>query len=470
MSSLPTQLWQLSAAETVSTIRQRQASCREVVDSVLARIHTLNPALNALAEVHDEDALATADRADRQLARGGEMGVLQGVPVTVKINVDQAGCATTNGATVLRDHLAQEDSPVVANLRRAGAIIVGRSNTATYSVRWFTDNAVHGRTLNPWNREITPGGSSGGAAVAVATGMGALALGNDMGGSIRYPAYCCGVAGLRPSLGLIPAHNPGAPAERSITSQLMSVQGPLARGVADLRLAMQAMARFDPRDPNCLPLAAVASPTRETPRVALCRAYPGIDVHPAVTRALEHASACLRDAGYRVEEVAPPALRETAALWRFLTVEDARRGLSAAIADHGDAAMRMSQNHMAHGVPEATRDNYLDALARRFSLARDWSVFLAEFPLLLMPVSWQPPAPQDEDAKTWERFQALLEAQSPLLATACLGLPGLAVPTQMHAGVPLGVQLVAARFGEGFLLDAAEVLERAAQYQGLLFS
>jgi amidase len=169
--------------------------------------------------------------------RGDTLGPLHGVPVTVKINVDMCGHAITNGVVAFKDHRATDDSPVVANLRRAGAVIIGRTNTPAFSVRWFTENDQHGRTYNPWSRAHTPGGSSGGASSAVAAGMGAIAHGNDLAGSVRYPAYCTGVHGLRPSFGRVPAFLPSAKEERPLSMAMMSVQGPLARHVADLRLA-----------------------------------------------------------------------------------------------------------------------------------------------------------------------------------------------------------------------------------------
>ena len=169
-----------------------------------------------------------------------------------------------------------------------------------------------------------------------------------------------------------------------------------------------------------------------------------------------------------MEEVEPPALREAAELWRVLGVEDGRRSISAAIRDHGDEAMRVSQGYMEQGIAEGGRDAFQDALAQRAGLARQWSVFLDRYALLLMPVSWQPPAPQDEDTQSWPRFRALLDAQSPLLATACLGLPGIAVPTGLHGAVPMGVQLVAGRFREGLLLDAAQAIEERAGFVALL--
>jgi amidase len=457
-------LWRLSAVDIAAAVRNRDISCREVTASVLARIEQLNPQINALAEVLADEALASADAADRLTLRGAELGTLHGVPVSIKINVDQVGHATTNGVVPLRDHIAGEDAPVVAHWRSAGAIIVGRSNTATYSSRWFTDNGLHGRTLNPWDAGITPGGSSGGAAAAVASGMGPLAHGNDIGGSIRYPAYACGVLGLRPTVGRVPAYNPSATAERSITPQLMSVQGPLARNVADLRLGYHAMARHDARDPNWAPVPLELPRPAGPIRVALFRSYPGIPVDPAVTQALNDAARWLQQAGYEVQEAALPHFAEAAALWRTLTVDDSRRNIIAGVERHGDEAMQHSQRNLLADMPETDRDGFLDALARRQALVRNWSVFLQTHPLVLMPVSWQRPCLQDEDIGTLEQARALIDAQSPLLATAALGLPGLSVPTGMAGGVPIGVQLLAWRFREDLLLQAGQVLEEAAQF------
>lgn len=339
----PETLWRWSAVDIAAAVRSRDISCREATASVLARIAQLNPRINALAEVLAEQALASADAADQQVMSGAPLGPLHGVPVTIKINVDQAGHATTNGVIPLKDNIAREDAPVVAHWRNAGAIIVGRSNTATYSSRWFTDNGLHGRTLNPWDADITPGGSSGGAAAAVACGMGALAHGNDIGGSIRYPAYACGVPGLRPTIGRVPAYNPSASAERGITPQLMSVQGAMARSMADLRLGYHAMARPDPRDPAWVPAPLELPPPAGPIRVALFKHCPGIPIDPAVGQALDSAAQWLQQAGYAVEEAALPDFLEAAALWRTLITDDSRRNIIAGVEHHGDEAMRRSQ-------------------------------------------------------------------------------------------------------------------------------
>ena len=199
------ELWRWDAVELAAAIRTRTISSREAVASVLARLDAVNPALNAVTVLLADQALGAADRADAAVRRGEPLGPLHGVPVTIKENVDQTDAATANGVVAFKDLIATSDSPPVANWKRAGAVIVGRTNTPAFSFRWHTDNELRGRTWNPWKRELTPGGSSGGAAAALATGFAPLAHGNDLGGSIRYPAYCCGVAGIRPTLGRVPA-------------------------------------------------------------------------------------------------------------------------------------------------------------------------------------------------------------------------------------------------------------------------
>jgi amidase len=219
------ELWRWDTVRLAHAIRTRLVSSKEAVAACLGRLESINPRMNAVVETLAEEALALAERADRELAKGSSLGPLHGVPVTTKINTDQKGCATTNGVAAFASLIADQDSPSIANLRRAGAIVIGRTNAPEFSWRWFTDNELYGETLNPWNGQRTCGGSSGGAAVAVATGMCPLAQGTDFGGSIRHPALCCGIAGLRPTLGRVPAHNTTT-GDRPITAQFMAVHGP----------------------------------------------------------------------------------------------------------------------------------------------------------------------------------------------------------------------------------------------------
>jgi amidase len=460
------ELWRFDAMTLARRIAGREVSSREATQSVLDRIAEVNPRLNALAEVLDEEALASADEADAAVARGDGLGVLHGVPATVKVNVDLAGHATTNGVVALKDLVAEHDSPPARNLKRAGAVLVGRTNTPAFSLRWFTSNDLHGRTLNPFEPGVTPGGSSGGAGAAIATGMGAVAHGNDYGGSIRYPAYCCGVVGLRPTTGRVPAYNATAVEERGITAQLMSVQGPLARTVSDARAALEALAQHDPRDP--LHVRGPLEYDENAPtHVALFASHPSYEADLEVVEALRQAADWLGDAGWTVEEAEPPHFEEADELWRQLVYDDLRRSVLPAIEETGDELVRVALRLSMEGRAEWDRDAFLAGLARRIAIARAWSLFLARHDVLLLPVSWRGPFPVDEDAQDVERTRAVLAAQSPQLATALLGLPGLAVPTGLADGIPTGVQLVATRYREDRCLAAGEVVERAAGFSAL---
>ncbi|MBF6989696.1 MULTISPECIES: amidase family protein [Cupriavidus] len=465
------ELWRLSAVDLARHIASREISCREAAASCLARLDDVNPRLNAVVEVLADEALHTAAEADAMLARGEPVGPLHGVPVTIKVNVDQAGRATTNGVAAYRSTVATADSPAVANLRKAGAIIIGRNNTPAFSMRWFTDNAPHGRTLNPYDATRTPGGSSGGAAAAVAAGIGPLAHGNDQGGSIRYPAYACGVAGLRPSFGRVPAFNPSQSRERTIGMHMTSVQGPLARSVADLRLALAAMSAADARDPWWTPApldaAQPANAYKPGTRVAVCTSLPGYRADPEVVAAVAQAARWLEQAGYTVEEAAPPRFTEAAELWLALTMNETKASVRQAVETDGDDAIRRAFGSMYRLAPDLDLVGYMDALALRSNLLRDWQLFLAQYPLLLMPVSWQRPFAVDADQQGDAAMREILDAQSPLLAPAMLGLPGLSVPTGMAGSTPMGVQLVAGRFQEALCLAAGEAIERCAGWSGL---
>ena len=210
-------LWRLSAADLANLIRSKQVSAKEAATSALSRLDAVNPKVNAVIDHRPEDVLKQAAAVDAAIARGEDAGSLAGVPVTVKVNIDQQGFATTNGLKLQRDVIAATNSPVIDNLRKAGAVILGRTNCPAFSYRWFTTNLIHGDTKNPRDAGTTPGGSSGGAGAAVAAGIGHIAHGTDIAGSIRYPAYACGVHGLRPTVGRVAAFNASLPNSYSST-------------------------------------------------------------------------------------------------------------------------------------------------------------------------------------------------------------------------------------------------------------
>ncbi|MBL8346455.1 MAG: amidase family protein [Rubrivivax sp.] len=452
-------LWRWPAHSLAAAIRRGAVSAREATVSTLERVQAVNPTLNAIVDLMADEALAAADAADAARRGGQALGPLHGVPVTVKVNVDLRGHATTNGVVAFKDLVAGEDSPVVANLRRAGAVIIGRTNTPAFSVRWFTENDLHGRTLNPWSRAHTPGGSSGGASSAVAAGMGAIAHGNDLAGSVRYPAYCTGVCGLRPSFGRVPAYLPSAKDERPLSMAMMSVQGPLARCVADLRLALEAMSTGDARDPWWVP-APLTGPALPRPlRVAVTVICQGAPADPAVVAAVRQAAAWLAEAGYTVEEVEPPSLAEAHELWKLIANDEARRFMWGAIEQFGDAGVRRSFGWMLEDSPVLDHSAHLKAFAKRSTLLRRWQLFMERYPLVLGPVSGEPPFPWGWDVESEATMARVMRAQESQFAVPVLGLPAVSVPTGLAGGLPMGVQLIGPRFREDLVLEAAEVIE-----------
>lgn len=463
------EIWRLSAVELVTRIRNRDVSAVEAAHSALGRLNAANPAINAVVDHRPEDVLAQAAAVDAALARGEEPGVLAGVPVTVKVNVDQAGYATTNGVNLQKDLIAAENSPVVDNLRRAGAVILGRTNTPAFSLRWFTSNRVHGDTRNPRNAALTPGGSSGGAASAVAAGIGHLAHGTDIAGSIRYPAYACGVHGLRPSLGRVAAYNAALP-ERSIGGQLTAVSGPLGRTIADVRLGLSAMAAADPRDPWWVPAPLVGP---EVPRrAALCVNPEGMETEPAVVKALQEAARRLTEAGWTVDtlDVLPP-LQEAADLQIRMWMADGYDGMVAAAEKEGDPGALVALRGQRGKAAGADLNSFSAVLTRRATLTRKWELFLAEYPVLLLPVSAELPFPDQLDLQGDAAYARVWRAQLTQIGVPFMGLPALSVAmgrAMSSVGQsPVGVQIVAGRYREDLCLAAGEVIEAAGEPVGI---
>lgn len=461
------ELWRWNALDLAKAIRTRDVSSREAVQSCLARAEQVNPTFNPLSEIHADQALGAADAADAAVRDKRELGILHGVPVTIKANADLAGSATTNGVVAYRDVVAQESNPAVDNWIKAGAVVIGRSNVPAFSWRWFTDNDLHGRTVNPFDAARTPGGSSGGAAVAAALGIGALAHGSDQGGSIRYPAYACGVAGLRPSQGRVPAYNASQRFERPVASQMAATQGPLGRTIADLRLGLAAMSSGDSRDPWWVPAPLELPLPAAGRRVALFRGTAAYKADPAVLQALEQSAAWLEDAGYIVEEAAPPRFDEAADLWLNVLMNEASGSMQGEIERVGDRAIQRAYQSMLAYTPVLDKDGFIRAMAMRTTILREWSAFFDRFPVLLMPVSLERPFLVDQDQQGADVMESMLRAQSPLVSTAILGLPGLSVPVGLSDGVPMGVQLAAGRFREDLCLAAGEAIEARASWDVL---
>jgi amidase len=449
-------LWRLPATEVAAAVRAKKVSAKEVAQAALSRLDAVNPKINAVIEHRPDEVLAQAAAIDAAISRGEKLGPLAGVPVTTKANIDQEGFATTNGLKLQRDTIARSNSPVVDNLRKAGAVLLGRTNCPAFSYRWFTTNLIHGDTKNPRDPGITPGGSSGGAGAAVAAGIGHIAHGTDIAGSIRYPAYACGVHGLRPTLGRVAAFNPALP-ERTIGPQISAVSGPLARTIGDLRIALAAMSGFDARDPWWVPapLEGPATPKR----AALCFNPDGLETVAEVKAAIADAAKRLERAGWTVEEVATPPLREPADLQTKLWIGDGYEAQLEVAEREGDpGALACLRGNRAKVFPfDAT--TLSKVLVRRATLTREWLLFLEKYPVLLMPVSGELPFPDHLDRKDEASFTRVWQAQVPQIAIPFMGLPGLTVSTGLVGRVPVGVQLVAGRYREDLCLLAGEAIE-----------
>lgn len=449
------ELWRLNATEIATRVATGELSASSVTEASLQRMQAVNPTLNAVVQNLADEALAAAGAVDKRIAAGKPVGALAGVPVTIKVNIDQQGWANTNGIRIQRDHIARQDSPVVSNLRNAGAIIVGRSNTPAFSMRWFTRNSLHGHTLNPRNPALTPGGSSGGAAAAVAAGICAIGHGTDIAGSIRYPAYACGLHGLRPTLGRVPAVNRSLP-DRHIGAQLTAVSGPIARSIADLKLGLEAMSAASNLDPWWVPVTFDQGAYDR--RVALCMAPDGLAISSEVEAALQLAASQLRDAGWEVVERETPPMREAMSLQLLLWMSEYHYNDGAAVRQEDDPDANFVYAQLQENCPVPSLKSLMDALQQRLRLAREWQIFLSEYPLLLCPVSAEAPFPDLLDVESAQSFKRVLEAQMTQIALPLMGMPGMSVATSTGSA-PMGVQLVAARFREDILLAAGADIE-----------
>ncbi len=454
------ELWQFEAADLARLIRHGKVSSREATQSAIARMQAVNPALGAVNRMLEAEALVAADAADAAVKRGEALGPLHGVPVTTKANVDQVGCPTDNGVPAFRDAIATEDSAVVANMKRAGAVIIGRTNTPAFSMRMFSNNDLHGRTLNPLDPAISPGGSSGGAGAAIAAGIGAVAHGNDIGGSIRIPAYCCGVVGLRPTVGRIPAFSPSAAGTpRPMASQIMAVQGPLARSVRDLRLGLAAMgASAGWRDPRWVDVPLHGPPPPRPIRAAILPEVPGGHTDPAQAEAVRIAGRHLAAAGYAVEEAVPPAYEAVVSVWHRIVLTELEYTLRPKIEELGGEAARLSWAHWRALFAPTDLPGLVAAYAEREILLRQWLAFFETYPVLVLPTLAHLPPAQDLDLTKDGQARALDSIRACLPAPA-LGLPGLSVPVGSAGRLRTGVQVMAALFREDLCLDAAEAIE-----------
>ncbi len=452
------EVWTKSATEIAGLIASGQVSATEVLEAHLARIEEVNPSVNAVVRQLTDEARSAAADADAAVLRGDDLGPLHGVPFSVKDDIDVAGDSTTYGIPLLADAVATIDAPVVERLRAAGAIPFIRTNMPDLGLRVHTDSALYGRTGNPWENGRTAGGSSGGEAVSLATGMSPLGLGDDIGGSLRNPAYACGVSSIKPSTFRIPAATTTMPGAPFLAEQLMSVVGVLARRVGDLRLAFSQVVGAHPRDPFAVSAPLVGPESAR--RVALVVEPEGGGTDPDVADGVRRAGAALRDAGYEVDEVMPPLLEEAYLSWTAWLLDDLRtiRPLLE-MALSPDSLRFFEFGSALLDEPDVAKSAAV--LQNRFEVAEAWSMFMEQYPLVVGPTWTQKPFVAGFDVADFESAAEVLELIRFVLPANLLGLPAVCVPTGLGGGLPTGVQVIGRRFREDQCLDAAEAVETA---------
>ncbi len=452
------EIWELEANEISNLFQSKQISAVEIVNSLEERFNKTNPKINAIPEDTFEYAKKVSNNLDKKVLQNHKLGILAGVPLTVKINTDQIGFASTNGLKIQNNLIAEKDSTVVQNIQNADGIIIGRTNTPAFSIRWFTNNSIHGHTLNPHNNKITPGGSSGGAAAATAVGIGSIGHGTDIAGSIRYPAYACGIHGLRPSLGRVPMINYSAP-DRLIGGQIMAVSGPLARSIKDIDIGLQAMSMENYDDPWWTPV------TNQLPKlskkIALVTQIKGLKIKNVIIDNLKDVARKLENIGWIVEEVESPDFEELAHYQAVLWLAEFRRSSGNAIINEDNADALFVYEQMSKKCPDTSIEKFMDALQQRATLGRKWGRFFDHYPLILCPVSGDLPFEDLKDVKSIKDFDYVFSSMLPQIAPPYLGLPGLSFCNGINnENIPLGVQFLSRRFREDKLLEVGYDLEK----------
>lgn len=454
------ELWRKGALELAGLISRKEVSSREVVAAHLARIDEVNPHLNAVVRRWDDDSLAAADTADRAVAAGESLGALHGVPVTIKENIDLAGTPTTQAIAFLAEAVSPTDAPLVQRVRAAGAIPIGRTNLPDLGLRVTTESSLHGVTHNPWHPSRTTGGSSGGEGAALASGMSPLGFGNDIGGSLRNPATCCGITSIKPTTGVVPWATEIPPQDPGIAAQLMLTDGPMARHVADVRAGLLTIAGAHDRDPRAVPVVLADRAEGRALRVAVCAAPPAGSTHSEVAAAIQGAADAFSNAGAHVTEAVPASFARAVELWGLILNEELRvqRPLLEMVMGEDGKRFLGFADEVYPPIDIAT---LMLAFGERNAVDREWHDFLTEYDVLLMPTWTQPPFELGADVVSVQAAQGVLEQARPVLPANLLGLPAAIVPVGMAGGMPVGAQLIGRRFADLTCLNAAELLEQA---------
>ena len=448
------------AGELAGLIATGEVTSSEVLEAHMARIAEVNPDLNAVTVTLADEARAAATLVDRAVAHGEPLGPLAGVPFSVKENIDVAGSATTWGVAALAGQIASVDAPVVARLREAGAIPFARTNLPDFAFRWHTESGRAGHTRNPWDPTRTPGGSSGGEAVALATGMTPLGLGNDLGGSLRIPSQMCGITAIKPTRGRVAEGAVTEPTVQPISIQATMVAGPMARRVADLRLALEILSAPDARDPRWVPAPLQGPALAGRIKVAVVRDPLGAGIDPHVRAGIDRAANWLADAGYEIVEAEPPQIGEATHAWVEAIYADVNTIWPGMEPVAGAGVRAFIEALRATGVfKPVDQAAQLAAWESVYQLGAAWGQFLQDHPIVLSPVSCERAWLVGDDIS---RVAEIATAMRMVVPVNILGLPAVAVPVGADEGLPQGVQLIGAKFREDLLLDAAQSIEDRA--------
>jgi Asp-tRNA(Asn)/Glu-tRNA(Gln) amidotransferase A subunit family amidase len=454
----------LSAVSMAEQIRAKKISPVELVEAHLSRIEKVNPRLNAFVQVDAELARRAAQDAEIAVMRETALGPLHGVPVSIKSSISVAGLRCESGSRLRAGFVPAQDAPLVARLRRAGAIVLGVTNTPELLMAWETDNLLHGRTNNPWDLNRTPGGSSGGEAAAIAAGMSAGGVGSDGGGSIRVPAHFSGICGLKPTPGRIPAtgHYPVSAGPFA----LIGVVGPMARTVADLKALFEVMQGPDVGD-TCAAPVPVRWPTEEEGRklrVGYFEDDGRTPVTPETRAAVRTTAEALRGAGFQVEPFRPEGLEEARQLWwKFFVVAGGMLLGPMFEGREADLSPMLKQFlKWSAAEPALSGESLLDVWIERDLLRARFFRQMQQYPILLCPAAAIPAFRHGE--RSWQvdgKTVHYLDAWSYTEFFNLLGNPAAVVPVgHSFEGLPIGVQVVGRPWEEEQVLSVAATIEK----------
>ncbi|HUA36602.1 MAG TPA: amidase [Candidatus Binataceae bacterium] len=451
------------AYRLLAMLKSREISAVELTDTFIERIESLNHGINAVVTLVEDRAAREAEDSDNRLGGKGEVRPLEGLPITIKDSIITEGIRSTWGTKKFEHHVATYDAPTVARLRAAGAIIICKTNTPELTMDYDCDNPLFGQTNNPWDHSRVPGGSSGGEAAALASGMAALGLGSDYGGSIRVPSHFCGVTGLKPSWGTIPGagHMSPGPAAPPPVAHMATI-GPMARYVDDLTLAYNIVRGAHPSSPHTVPTPE-AHPEQvniKELRCALFTAACGTPVDSDIRAAVERAGKALQKLGVPVDEVKPP-IDEGPEIWWQYAMADGGKLMQALFAGHEHTFRDRLKAQMGGSSGEKSASDYFLIALRRDAWRVQLAEFMEKYPIIIGPpfcsTAFKHGALEvDIDGKNY----SLYEANWPVMWGNCAGVPGVVVPAGLDRNkLPTGVQVNGRAFGEESVLAIARALE-----------